>query len=63
MFDNNDFFNNFLDGLFKTNKKEMLDKYWADGNAQEYSKLLVEIKTSGRKVFRNSEGKHIIKEN
>lgn len=63
MFDNNDFFNSFFGDLFGKSKKEMLDTYWANGNVQKYSKLLVEIKSSGYKVFRNSEGKHIIKEN
>ena len=60
-FDNSDFFNYFFNSLFGTDKTKMLDDYWKNGNANEYSKLLVEVKSSGFKVYRNKEGKHIIK--
>lgn len=60
-FDNSDFFNYFFNNSFGTDKTKMLDDYWKNGNAKEYSKLLLEVKLFGFKVYRNKEGKHIIK--
>ena len=60
-FDSSDLYNYLLSSLLGTDKTKMLDDYWKNGNANEYSKLLVEVKSSGFKVYRNKEGKHIIK--
>ncbi len=38
-----------------------LDDYWVHGNVQAYYSLLNNIKQMGYKVYRNSNGKHIIK--
>ena len=38
-----------------------LDDYWSRGNAQAYYGLLNNLKQMGYKVYRNSNGKHIIK--
>ena len=57
-----DFLSNYFDGIFGTKRQEeILDDYWLHGNVREYYRYLIEIKNSGKKVYRNSSGKHIVK--
>ena len=58
----NDVLDELFSGIFDTKKQEeTLDNYWSHGNVQEYYRYLNEIKKSGRRVYRNSNGKHMIK--
>ena len=58
-----DFFADFFGGaggLF--NPTEQLDQAWRDacisGNFKNYDKVKTNVKLSGKRVFRNSKGKH-----
>ena len=53
-------FNAFMDGL-EGGLVNDLNKRWAAGDNEGYQRLLSNIKERGIRVFRNSEGKHIIK--
>lgn len=58
----NDVLDELFGGIFDTKKQEeILDDYWSHGNVQEYYRYLNEIKKSGKRVYRNSSGKHMIK--
>lgn len=58
-------FSDFFGSLFGVEdpavKVERLDRYWKNGQIKEYTELKVQIKSSGYRIFRNSEGKHIVK--
>lgn len=54
-------FLNDLFGLFDPKAKaETLDSYYEKGRIKEYYELLNSLKAAGRRVKRNSNGKHII---
>ena len=63
------FGNDTLDSLFgdifgasmPENQQKLLDDYWKHGDVQNYYNLINRIKQSGYKVFRNSQGKHLVK--
>lgn len=58
----NDVLDELFSGIFDIKKQEeTLDNYWSHGYVQEYFRYLNEIKKSGRRVYRNSNGKHMIK--
>ena len=55
-----DFLNDFFGQISHYSETNTLDRYWKEAKIQEYCKLIEKIKASGRRVFRNSEGKHKI---
>lgn len=55
IFDNDIFLN-----MFGNKDTELLDSYWKRSEIKEYSELVARIKSSGKKILRNSDGKHKI---
>ena len=53
-------FNAFMMGL-ENGLIDDLDKAFAKGDIKEYQKLCVNIKQYDIRIFRNSQGKHVIK--
>lgn len=64
-FFNSDVLNELFGNIFgiqgKDGQEKMLDDYWAHSKVKDYYEYLNEIKKSGKKVFRNNDGKHKIK--
>lgn len=54
-------FGNIFGATYPEGQADLLDDYLKRCEIQKYYELLNNIKRSGRKVFRNSQGKHLIK--
>lgn len=55
-------FGDIFGASFTNSQATRLDNYWRTGEAQKYYQLLNELKSYGKRIFRNEKtGKHIVK--